>query len=29
MSDVVILLIMAAWAVVFGGYIVLCDRVGR
>jgi hypothetical protein len=29
MNDVVILLIIAAWAVLFAGYVVLCDRVGR
>jgi hypothetical protein len=29
MSDLVILLIIAAWAAVFSGYVVLCDRVGR
>jgi len=29
MSDIVILLIIAAWAVLFAGYVVLCDRIGR
>jgi hypothetical protein len=28
-NDVVILLIIAAWAAVLAGYVVLCDRVGR
>ena len=29
MSDAVILGVIAAWALIFAGYIVLCDRVGR
>jgi hypothetical protein len=29
MSDIVILLIIAVWAVLFAGYVVLCDRIGR
>ena len=29
MNDIVILLIIAIWALVFGGYVVLVDRVGR
>ena len=29
MSDVVVLIIIAVWALVFAGYVVLLDRVGR
>ena len=29
MNDVVIVVIIAAWAVAFAGYVVLCDRLGR
>ena len=29
MSDVAILIIIAIWAAVFAGYVVLVDRVGR
>ena len=29
MNDLVILLVIAAWAVLLAGYVVVCDRVGR
>jgi hypothetical protein len=29
MTDLQILLIIAVWAVLLGGYVVLCDRVGQ
>ena len=29
MSDVVVLIIIAVWALMFAGYVVLLDRVGR